>query len=153
MEHYFRQSNKGEQMKLQILTAQQQPVEGYELVYVERNNIDLTKASDNECELILAPDVLDSFSGGQTSRQVLEALRTKLRIGGELVVGGTDVRLFSKAVMNGSIPLDNASDVVTNTHSMTTADATKETLKALGLKIHSVTLDGLHYEVTARREQ
>lgn len=138
-------------MKLQIIKQDQEEVRGYEVVFVDRNQLDLTKVADNECEFILASDIMDSFSGGDSSKQVLQALRTKLRLNGTVVVGGTDVRLFAKAVLSGVLPLDAASNIVTGVHSMTSSIKTEELLKSLGLTIESVTLDGLHYEIKATR--
>lgn len=138
-------------MKLQILRADQKPIEGFKQARVDRNSIDLTGTSDNECELILATDVMDSFSG-EGAGQILQSLRQKLRLNGQLIVGGTDVRLFSKAVISGTLSMRDASSVVTNCHAMTSVDMTTETLKDLGLFIDSVTLDGLHYEIKATRK-
>lgn len=138
-------------MKLQLLRVDQEPVKGYEQIFVDTNNMNLSAASDNECELILAPDLLDNFQG-DAATQVLEALRSKLRLGGEIVVGGTDVRLFAKAVTSGVMTTHDASRLVTRNHSMSSWGDTRETLKGLGLSIKSVTLDGVHYEIKAIRQ-
>ena len=113
---------------------------------------DRGQITDNECDFILASDVMDSFNAG-AAPQLLQALVTKLRLNGELVVGGTDVRLFAKAVSNGQIAPVDASNVVTNVHSMTTSEQVKELCTQLGLAVQSVHLDGLHYEVKAKRSQ
>ena len=138
-------------MKIQILRQDQKPIEGYQQITVDRNSLDLATVSDNECEFILAPDVLDSFSGDGAG-QVIQALYSKLRLGGTLVIGGTDVRLFSKAVLNGAVGVMDASNIVTNCHAMTSVEMTKVTLQGLGLFINSTSLDGLHYELKATRQ-
>lgn len=138
--------------KLQVLQANQEPVKGYDTVLVTQNNIDLSQVTNNECDSILASDVLDSFAA-PNAPQLIQGLVSKLRLNGELVLGGTDVRLFARAVTNGQIAPVDASNVVTNVHSMTTSEQVKEICTQLGLQIQSVHLDGLHYEVKVKRVQ
>ena len=49
-------------MKLQLLLDPEQGIQNFEHVKVSTNQVDLSSISDNECEVILATDVLDSFS-------------------------------------------------------------------------------------------
>ena len=137
-------------MKLQILTQEQEPVGGFKTLIIERNNLDLSEISDNECEVILASDAMDSVSYS-SAEQLVAAFITKLRLNGELIVGGTDVRLFSKAVFNGQISPEEASNTVTNVHSMTNGEQMKEIFTKMGLEVQSSYLDGLHYEIKAKR--
>lgn len=137
-------------MKLHVRSQTQEPIGGFETLVVERNNIDLSKISDNECEVILAADVLDSFTCASVE-QLVAALVTKLRLNGEIILGGTDIRLFAKALTNGLITLEDASNVITNVHSMTNIEKTREVLIGAGLEVQSAHLDGIHYEVKAKR--
>lgn len=137
-------------MKLQIRTDTQEPIVGYEQLVVERNKLNLGDITDNECEFILASDILDLFSAGH-SEEVVEALRSKLRLNGELVVGGTELRHFAKAVSNGQISPIDASNVVTNSHSLTSSSLITEIVEKFGLSVMSVHVDGLHYEIKAKR--
>jgi hypothetical protein len=137
-------------MKLQILTKTQEAIGGFETLEVGHNAIDLTKIVDNECEVILASDILDCFTS-VAMPQLVDALLTKLRLNGELVVGGTDIRVFSKAVTNGLISTEDASNVVTGVHSMTCCQQTREVLTKAGLEIQSVHIEGLHYELKVKR--
>lgn len=138
--------------KLQVLQANQEPIKGYDTVLVTPNNIDLSQITNNECDSILASDVMDCFPA-PNAQQLIQGLVSKLRLNGELVLGGTDVRLFAKAVANGQIAPVDASNVVTNIHSMTTSEQVKEICAQLGLQVQSVHLDGLHYEVKVKRVQ
>ena len=72
-------------------------------------------------------------------------------MGGSLVVGGTDVRLFSKSVINGIIPENEASSVVNLAKSMSTNDNTIDIIKSLGMQIESTQINGYHYEIKAKR--
>jgi len=137
-------------MKLQILNESQEPIGGFETLEVGHNSVDLTKVVDHECEIILASDILDCFTAVAIP-ELISALLTKLRINGELVVGGTDIRIFAKAVTNGIISPEEASDIITNAHSMTCCQQTKDVLIDVGLEVQSVHIDGLHYEIKTKR--
>lgn len=137
-------------MKLHILKQGQEPVKGYETVFVQNDNLSLEHVSNNECEFILAPDIMDSFSAAARN-QLVGGLVSKLRMGGTLVIGGTHVRLFSKAVLNGMLSHDQASDIIGSLRSMSYPQDVVTSLENLKLTINSVTMDGLHYEIKAVR--
>lgn len=138
--------------KLQVLQKNQEPVQGFDTVLVDRNNLDLGQIINNECDYILASDVMDSFNA-DAAGQLIQALVSKLRLNGELVVGGTDVRIFARYVANGQIAPIDASNIVTNSHSMTTSEQVKEICVQLNLAVQSIHFDGLHYEVKVKRVQ
>jgi|14BtaG_2_1085337.scaffolds.fasta_scaffold68754_2 hypothetical protein len=137
-------------MKLQIIRGIQEAIDGYQIITVNNDSLDLGSITANECEFILASDVMDSFSINH-SGEILGALRSKLRINGELVVGGTELRAFVKAVANGLIAPEDASSVVSQNNSMTSVHAVREMLMSLGLEIVSSHINGLHYEIKAKR--
>jgi hypothetical protein len=137
-------------MKLQILSKTQEPIGGFKTVIIENNSLDLGEISPNECEVILASDVVDSVTYSAID-QLMSALASKLRINGELTVGGTDVRMFATAVSNGRVSLEEASNIVTNVNSMTNGPDVTRTFESLGLEIQSISLEGVHYEIRAKR--
>lgn len=137
-------------MKLHIIREQQEAIVGYQVLTVSHNSLDLGSITPNECEVILASDVMDSFPADY-SEEIIGALRSKLRINGELIVGGTELRCFVKAVANGLITPEDASNVVTQNNSMTSINVVKGILEGFGLDIISAHIDGLHYEIKAKR--
>lgn len=138
-------------MKLQILRKDQEGIGGYEIVKVETNNtLEVSHIVDNSCEVILASDLMDSFNNSLITK-LCQALVSKLRLGGELVLGGTDVRFFAKYASNGLLSPTEACDIVCAAYSMSTSDMVKEQLEKFNLRIISVHMDGLHYEVKAVR--
>ena len=139
-------------MKLHILREDQQPVEGFEIVKVSPNNMTLDHIVNNQCELILAPDIFDSFTVNAFP-QLMQALVAKLRIGGELVLGGTDGRLLAKAVINGLLDVERSSNIVSSLMSATSEKFVRELVQSAGLKIASSRIDGLHFEIKAVRGQ
>lgn len=137
-------------MRLQIVKPEQESIENYTRVDVAPNTIDLSVVSDNECTSILANDVLDSFSV-ENVPSLLAQLVKKIRMGGELVVGGTDIRLFCKFVTNDQIDELSATRLLGSIQSMTTLNHTVGILMELGLKIVSSQINGVHYEIKASR--
>ena len=137
-------------MKIHIIREGQESIENYKKVIVSNNSADLSDISDNECSFILAGDALDSFSQ-ENIPIFIQNLTKKVRMGGSLVVGGTDVRLFSKSVINGIIPENEASSVVNLAKSMSTNDNTIDIIKSLGMQIESTQINGYHYEIKAKR--
>ena len=137
-------------MKLQIVKPEQESIENYTRVDVAPNTIDLSVASDNECTSILANDVLDSFSV-ENVPSLLAQLVKKIRMGGELIVGGTDIKLFCKFVVNDQIDELSATRLLGSVQSMTTLSHTVGSLMELGLKIVSSQVNGVHYEIKASR--
>lgn len=138
-------------MKLQINKTGQQEVVGYEQVTVDKpNTLELSHIVDNSCESILCPDIMDMFHPSAIN-DLCVGLVQKLRMGGELVVGGVDVRLFAKYITNGLLSPLEASNIVSKTYSMSTSDMLRACLEGLKLKIVSIHMDGLHYEIKAVR--
>jgi len=139
-------------MKLQIIRPEQDTIGGYEVAQITQpNSVELSHIVDNSCESILAADLMDSFSSNSV-QQVCKALVSKLRLGGEVSIGGTDIRFVSKFLMNGLLDVNSACQIITATYSMSTSDMVVEALKSLGLEIITVHMDGIHYEVKAVRK-
>ena len=139
-------------MKLQIIRPEQDTIGGYEVAQITQpNSVELSHIVDNSCESILAADLMDSFSSNSV-QQVCKALVSKLRLGGEVSIGGTDIRFVSKFLMNGLLDVNSACQIITATYSMSTSDMVVEALKSLGLEILTVHMDVIHYEVKAVRK-
>ena len=137
-------------MKLQLLLDPEQGIQNFEHVKVSTNQVDLSSISDNECEVILATDVLDSFSHNAV-KELIGALLGKLRVGGELSIGGTDGRLLSKHILNGLLSPNDASLIVGNLESLTFMQSIQDLLMQAGLRVASTHMNGIHYEIKAVR--
>jgi hypothetical protein len=139
-------------MKLQVLDKRRptDPIENYKIAYVSDQGLDLNGISDNECEEILASDFCDSVPL-QSILEGIQMLIKKLRIGGTVVVGGTDLRAFCKAVLGGAIDPLTASHIVHGSNSLSSVEMTTNTMAELGLQVVETHLNGLHYEVKCAR--
>ena len=137
-------------MKIHVLRPDQQAIENFTRVNISNNLVDLTQLSDNECELILANDAIDSYSIDRVA-ELVQSLVSKLRLGGELVLGGTSIRLFCKQVLNSQLDEQQASQIIGSVASLTSPQPLVQALSSMGLEILESTMSGIHYEVKAKR--
>ena len=137
-------------MKIHVLRPDQQAIENFTRVNISNNLVDLTQLSDNECELILANDAIDSYSIDRVA-ELVQSLVSKLRLGGELVLGGTSIRLFCKQVLNSQLDESQASQIVGSVASLTSPEPLVQVLSSMGLEIVEASMSGIHYEVKAKR--
>ena len=134
-------------MKLQIIEDDSQKIEGFETIMTSQN-LNLDNVPDNSCEIIVAKQALDSTASAQES---LGKICSKVRLGGSVVISGTELRCFFKNVINGMIDENSASVLVGKSLSLSSIDSVKNGLRALGFFVKSSTINGVSYEITAER--
>jgi len=134
-------------MKVNFVRVGEPHIEGY--VRAEALG-DLNQFANSECDTIFANNILDSFSL-HGAYEAISLMRSKLRMGGALVIGGTDLRLFCKSVINGSISSEDGSQLVASCGSMHESNKVKHYLQQLGLVIDTSSIQGTHYEFKATR--
>ena len=139
-------------MKIHLVKSEKNAIKGYTpIIYSTANKLNnIETISDNEAELILAHEIMDDFSIDEIG-MIINAIVKKMRLNATLVIGGTDLRVFCKSVINGLLPENEAAKFINQKHSMTNLNVTVDTLKQLGLKIQSSVINGVHYEITAVR--
>jgi len=145
-------------MKVHLIKKSQESIRGYTQITYDPStsgNIklqNLLALSDNECDFILANEVLDDFSI-QEIKECITNIVKKLRLGGTLVVGGTDINLFCKNVLSSMIKDNDASEMIRSKQSMTTLNGVLTLLKYFNLKIKTTQINGTHYEITCVRDK
>lgn len=145
-------------MKIQLLTNKDEAIKGFTpIIYQPTENSDfvdplliLQNVVDNECEFIMANEIIDDFELSKITG-VLQRLISKLRLNGELVVGGTEIRLFCKNVVNDLIDESSGSEIIKTKKSMTSMNSVLKILESLGLKVKLTQMNGIHYEITCVR--
>lgn len=137
-------------MKIQILRDQQNSIEGYEHVMMNGAELNLSRFSNNECTEIIADNILDAVPIKYIA-QTLKLLIDKLRMGGKLVIGGTDLRLFCKQVLNQAISPTDANVIVSQCQSMTNLDEIVSLVGTTNLKIQTTNMNGIHFEICCTR--
>lgn len=139
-------------MKVHLIKSGSESLGGYTKIEYKDDLSCLDILSDNECEFILANEVMDSFSVSKIE-YVVTSLIKKLRLGGTLVIGGTDIRLFCKNIVNCLMNEKEASDIIEKSKSMTSSNSMYEYVSGLGLHIKTLQIAGVHYEITAIRNK
>ena len=137
-------------MKIQLTIPTQQKIEGIREITLKNGNIDFEDISDNECEYILADKILNEFAH-ENIINCLSSISQKLRIGGKLIIGGVDLRMFTTSVINNLISTEDASNVVNNCKSMSDSTQVANIISQLELKVISTQINGIYYEITAER--
>jgi predicted SAM-dependent methyltransferase len=137
-------------MKIQILRDQQNLIEGYEHVVMNGAELDLSRFSNNECSEIIADNILDAVPIRYMA-QTLKLLTDKLRMGGKLVIGGTDLRLFCKQVLNETISPTDANAIISQCQSMTNLEEIVGLVSTTNLKIQTTNINGIHFEICCTR--
>ena len=139
-------------MKIQILDSRlEQAIEGYDK-HIDVSNFAAlaSEVSNNECSYILAPEILSSFALPQYS-EVLTLMASKLRMNGELVVGGTELRAFTDAVRNKKLDMQGSNQVISRCQSMANVHEVCELINSLGNFQLTWSCSGVHYEIKGRR--
>lgn len=139
-------------MKIHIIKQGETAIEGYKKIELLPGFmlLGLDEVSDNEADVIFANDILDALPAN-VIQQTISQLATKLRLGGTLTVGGTELRTFTKNVTNQTIPEEQAVDIISNSQSMVNVNKLSDLMRSMGLEIETTTINGLHCEVKCVR--
>ena len=139
-------------MKIHIIKQGETAIEGYKKIELLPGFmlLGLDEVSDNEADVIFANDILDALPAN-VIQQTISQLATKLRLGGTLTVGGTELRTFTKNVTNHMISEDQAIEIISNSQSMVNVNKLSDLMRSIGLEIETTTINGLHCEVKCVR--
>lgn len=137
-------------MKVHIVRPNEDAIEGFDKVEVSMFGLNLDQYSNNEVQEIFANDLIDSIKFSDIANTI-GLLVSKMRKNGRVVVGGTDLRMVAKMVINGSMPEQQANVLIEKSKSMTSCSGIADVLRQHGLKILASYINGVHYEIEAQR--
>jgi hypothetical protein len=138
-------------MKVHIVRPGEESIGGFERIEISPVfGLDVSQYSDNEIEEIFANDLIDSVPSDKVG-ETIAALVRKMRLGGRMVIGGTDLRLFCKMVISGSMNEEAANKIIGKSSSMIPTSLIMNTLRQCGLNIQASYINGVHYEIEAKR--
>jgi SAM-dependent MidA family methyltransferase len=139
-------------MKIHIIKQGETAIEGYKKIELLPGFmlLGLDEVSDNEAEVIFANDILDALPANLV-QQTIAQLVSKLRLGGILTLGGTELRTFTKNVTSQTIPEDQAIEVIRNSQSMVNINSLSDLIRSMGLEVEATTISGIHCEVKCVR--
>jgi hypothetical protein len=110
-----------------------------------------------QAELIFGPEVLDYFSTSELENLVPMWAKS-LRVGGKIVLGGTDLYILAKNAINREKELVDINEILFNRNnelkSLTSIESTKDFLVSLGFSISNINLsyDTCTYYVEAYKK-
>ena len=129
-------------MNIYITENVDQSIDGFMMVPILYGKVNMCDVPNNSANKIVAADALDSIPHSLLLEFLLE-VRRKMRMGSELVLGGRDLSLLAKDVMNSKIDSQAFNEIVFNN--------IISKLNAHGLIINYVTMKGPNYEISASR--
>ena len=97
---------------MKIFFGRQAPDDSYRVVGYKRNIDDI--CDDSEATEIYAPDILD-YIDIKKHRDFIIHIINKLRHGGQLTIGGTDIINLSLNVFNKNLTIEQANEAVFGT--------------------------------------
>jgi hypothetical protein len=137
-------------MKIQITAKPQSDIAGYQNFLIENGNVDLSSVSENECEEILLGDSLNHLEYGQNG-DILKIAVSRLRKGGIIKMFGLEPAVVCKSYISGNMNDSDFSRTINSVKSCICSKTLKESLELLGLKIQTIFIQGLAYDITAVR--
>lgn len=137
-------------MKLVILDKDDKGLSGYECVYMDSPQINLSHISDNECSEILIKNCFTQVSV-VNAVEFLVLVCSKLRRGGTIKLNGVDARTLARAIVRGNMNDKEFNDIIYSCKSLLSIPTVKDILHRAGLKIETLTLNGINYDITATR--
>jgi|TARA_B100000085_G_scaffold284637_1_gene318248 hypothetical protein len=137
-------------MKLQIITDENDKIEGYLHLPLQTLQQEITKIPNNSCESIVAVKVSNRIPA-QSMEGFLDLVISKLRLGGEILVSGIEQKVMAKHILNGYLKESQFNEILTFANSMETLSDTVNLLNSKGLKIKTTNMNGIEYEVSATR--
>lgn len=142
-------------MKLQIFDGLREvEIEGFETISFPSERTffanKLNEISDNECDVIMAPEML-SYLSLEEYATYISLLISKIRMNGELVVGGTELRAFANAICSGALTPADANTIIRDSVSMVEISDVLDLVSNIPGVQYSWSCTGVHYEIRIRR--
>lgn len=136
--------------KIHIVPQGSEAIDGYEKIEVVNGTADLTRFARNECDFILASDILDEMTV-DSAPDFIQLLESKTRKGGKICIGGSDINLISRAVITGELDVAEANKTIFHGRSCLSLESVQNLLTSLNLKIKTTSFQGYRYEIEAIR--
>lgn len=134
------------------------PFGGSNKIAIDHRNLDQA-CSTNECMEIYAPEILDHVHFTELDNFIKHYI-SKLRHGGRLIIGGTDIRDIAKKIIKDELSINDVNNLffgmspmnwLSKTGSYTMHDIVN-LLKQNGLKIVKQKCDDIKYIIEAKRD-
>jgi len=125
-------------------------IDGYQMIPIIYGKIDTGMLSNNSAENIIAIDAIDSIPHDMLDTFFKE-VRSKMRFGCNIILGGIELVAISRDVINGKIDSKTFNELVYKKRGIYHINDIKNILHKHGLVIKSIIIKGYEYEITAFR--
>ena len=106
--------------------------------------------SDNKCEFIVAAKIINVLRPEQIV-DFINLVTSKLRRGGTLVLSGIEPKVLCKMISNDLIKEETLNNIVSQCNSAIPMKSCLELLSTKGLQINNASINGVEYEISAKR--
>lgn len=138
-------------MKLHVIESPEELIQGFESALVTDGGIVIDHVSDNECEQIIANNILEKFPLASVGA-ALQKIVSKLRMGGNINLSGIDANCFCKAFINDMTTKESMCEAINKCSSILEVKDVIAMLNGLGLEINYYRIAGVNYEISATRK-
>lgn len=137
-------------MKIHITENIDKAIENYTIVPILYGKIDLGLTPNNSVTHIVAIDALDSVPSNLLV-DFISNIVAKMRLGCELVLGGTELAAISRDVVNNNITTPDYNQLIFSKRGIYRSEDIIKLLNEANLTINNVQIRGHRYELTATR--
>ena len=137
-------------MKIHITENVEKIIEGYNMFPIVYGKVDLGGLPDNSLTQIIAIDAIDSIPSNLLP-QFIESIVSKMRMGCSFIIGGLELGLLSRNIINGKLSSFNFNDIMSTRKSVYSSKDIVDLLKSHNISIDNVNIIGTNYEITASR--
>jgi hypothetical protein len=137
-------------MKISITTNENSSITGYQSFFIKDGTLDLSSISNNECQEILLGDSLNKIEYDRLG-EVLQIIVSKLRMGGRIKLFGLEPGALCRGYLTANISEADFNKTLFSLKSCVSSKSLKATLQSMGLRIETIFIQGLAYDITATR--
>lgn len=137
-------------MNIYITKDDNKKIENFTNIKIQNFQTEINEIISNSCESIIADEIIDFLTTESISKFV-EALVSKLRLGGKLFITGMELGVLCRYTASETISSKDFSTVIAPRASLSSVDDVINILKQNKLNIETSTIKGLKYEITATR--
>lgn len=137
-------------MKIHITENIEKIIDGYNMIPIIYGKVDLNKIPDNAATEIIAIDAIDSIPHSLLGDFLNQIVR-KMRFGCNLILGGVELGLIGRNLINGKLNSENFNELLSSKKSMHSSKDIVDILNQYKLVINNINIRGNNYEITASR--
>jgi hypothetical protein len=137
-------------MKIYITDKIENSIEGYKTIPILYGKIDMSDIPNNGADQIVALDALNNVPYNLLS-DFLEEIYKKMRFGCQLILGGTELNILCKQVLDGQINIKDFNSLVFSKRGIYGSRDIIEVIHHYNLLVDSLIFKGNNYEITITR--